>query len=578
MARRTLVATFLVVFLAFSLLVSLPIEFARANPDTLTLRPNADGTYSQFVEVPNSGFIFGNQFESGGTTLWTAEVDTGNIGAVASDYAHHGTYSYKIIETTTSQVCYLKETVSTQTTLYVRFYFMINATISGNYKYFTLCTFLAGTTRIVQWDIWTDGSGKMSLRYQRWYPSYSQRNAVNIGLSANTWYYFDMIYKKDASAGMYSFNFNGATTDSETGLDTSGAGDLTNIYVGTFNGANDHAKTMWFDCVVFSNSADIGAENRPTLVNDQSDNTALQVTASTTQKQTLNLADSGHTTETISSVTAYCRAKGSVITDTLVFVWRTYSNDYETTVPLTLTTSFAEYSEAKTTNPNTGNAWTWTEVDALELGSRTPTNAAGDTTQFSEYWIVVTYSSGAAPQSYVEDSSANAAHSNILIIIWNAILNSASSSTHTGNNYQQWGATDTPAANSAHSDGTLLSWEAILNSLLNPTHSGDNTLNWNASSNVAANGEHSGSPLVNWGAVLDFTLGAAHSGDVFAVAAAYVGVAFEVVITAMARHIAAAIVPATAFDIMVSPIMQLAGLSFMLAAAALILAVARRRS
>lgn len=125
---------------------------------------------------------------------------------------------------------------------------------------------------------------------------------------------------------------------------------------------------------------------------DQSDTTGVE-TISTASKETQNLANTT-ATGTIQTVTAYIRAlaTGSGSPESAVILWRTYGTDYESLSINIGRTAFADYSEARTTNPNTGSAWTWAEVNALEIGSRAATLAqAGDKIQIAEYWIVVSY-------------------------------------------------------------------------------------------------------------------------------------------------------------------------------------------
>jgi len=77
-----------------------------------------------------------------------------------------------------------------------------------------------------------------------------------------------------------------------------------------------------------------------------------------------------------------------------VILWRTYSTDNESSAITISRTAFTDYSETRTTNPNSGQAWTWTEVNALEIGSRASSLASNETIQVSEYWIVVDYTMG----------------------------------------------------------------------------------------------------------------------------------------------------------------------------------------
>jgi hypothetical protein len=85
-----------------------------------------------------------------------------------------------------------------------------------------------------------------------------------------------------------------------------------------------------------------------------------------------------------------------------VFIWRTYSTDYES-APITISrTDFTEYSETRTTNPSTGQTWTWDEVNSLEVGARASTLGGTETLQVSEFWIVVEYVS--PPLAHVDAS------------------------------------------------------------------------------------------------------------------------------------------------------------------------------
>jgi len=74
-----------------------------------------------------------------------------------------------------------------------------------------------------------------------------------------------------------------------------------------------------------------------------------------------------------------------------VILWRTYSTDYESSAITISRTDFTDYSQVRAQNPNTGSSWTWTEVNALEIGSRATTLGSTETIQISEFWIVVDY-------------------------------------------------------------------------------------------------------------------------------------------------------------------------------------------
>jgi|GEM_PF-3122123 len=125
---------------------------------------------------------------------------------------------------------------------------------------------------------------------------------------------------------------------------------------------------------------------------DQSDATGV-VTTNTTNKETQNLASSSDL-GTINSVAGYMRAKatGTSTAEAAVFIWRTYNTDYEGTPFPVGRSFFSNYSEVRTTNPNTSSAWTWTEVNALEIGARAALLVPVlESIEVSEFWIVVDY-------------------------------------------------------------------------------------------------------------------------------------------------------------------------------------------
>jgi len=85
---------------------------------------------------------------------------------------------------------------------------------------------------------------------------------------------------------------------------------------------------------------------------------------------TYNLPAHSAGSGTINSVTVYFRCRKTDVGDTKARAHiQTHSTPYEG-AQKSLTTSWVTYSETWTTNPNTGAAWTWDEIDALEIGVR----------------------------------------------------------------------------------------------------------------------------------------------------------------------------------------------------------------
>jgi len=100
---------------------------------------------------------------------------------------------------------------------------------------------------------------------------------------------------------------------------------------------------------------------------------------------------------TINSVTVYarCKANGSPIVQTSAIIrCKTNGTVYEGN-EITVTTSYVNYSKAWATTPNTGSAWTWTEIDALQIGVglRRWGSSGGTHTHCTQFWVEVDYTS-----------------------------------------------------------------------------------------------------------------------------------------------------------------------------------------
>jgi len=80
---------------------------------------------------------------------------------------------------------------------------------------------------------------------------------------------------------------------------------------------------------------------------------------------TYNIPDHSEGSGTINHVKVYCRMENDTAKGKVAI--RTHSTEYYGNEE-TLTSSWTTYSKQWDTNPNTGSAWTWDEIDALEVG------------------------------------------------------------------------------------------------------------------------------------------------------------------------------------------------------------------
>lgn len=127
---------------------------------------------------------------------------------------------------------------------------------------------------------------------------------------------------------------------------------------------------------------------------DLNDNTYVYVIGSTTLKETEALEDVTPR-GTIISITVYVRAKaiGNGDGEKIKLLLRTHDTDHEVLEVTVSRNAFSDYSSGTITeNPSTHLAWTWEEINALEIGCRASNLDSGETIQVSEFWIVVEYS------------------------------------------------------------------------------------------------------------------------------------------------------------------------------------------
>jgi len=122
------------------------------------------------------------------------------------------------------------------------------------------------------------------------------------------------------------------------------------------------------------------------------DNSYVEPNSATLKYEAYNLENhigSG----TINWVRIYVRARftsaGTTNFRTLI---RTHGTDYESS-DITLSTSYQNYYTQYDTNPNTGLAWTWDEIDSLQAGASGKKSGSVDD-RMTAVWVVISYSLG----------------------------------------------------------------------------------------------------------------------------------------------------------------------------------------
>lgn len=357
----------------------------------LMLRPNADGYYDRW-SIWRAADIFADGFESGDFSLWSGTTTTtGETSTVITTDPHHGAYhaNFQCDGSGTGEQAYAYKTFGGQVTCYARMYVKFKSGLPGAGQYFTILV-LRGTGNLCWLQVFPD----------RWRLNYRNAGATEWSdvmetPALDTWYLVEIYAKVDASAGEYGLWIDGVQKVLVTGKDSDEYGNLTEVRVGYTYTSWQGSRQEYIDCVAVSDSL-IGAAEHYGRTSDQSDSNGLKVVSSTALKELLNLENTSQT-GTINSVTAYVKAKasGSDPAEQIRILWRTYSTDYESGDISVSRAAFTEYSQQRTTNPNTGSAWTWAEVDALQVGIRASVLASGENVWASEVWIVINYTTAA---------------------------------------------------------------------------------------------------------------------------------------------------------------------------------------
>lgn len=140
------------------------------------------------------------------------------------------------------------------------------------------------------------------------------------------------------------------------------------------------------------------------VCNDQSDASYVYDTGTTGvfKRDLYNMDNSGVGDGTINSVTVYARMYKDTngFNDQSISL-KTNGTTYNYTVTMNNNTeTFDDYNTgALTTNPQSGSAWTWSEVDAIQAGPRIRSWNTGTHSACAEIWVVVDYTAATGDTS-----------------------------------------------------------------------------------------------------------------------------------------------------------------------------------
>jgi len=218
-------------------------------------------------EVPNAGTVFSNQFEEGDFTAWTG---TNGNPSVVTTWAHHGT-NCVLLDNDYEKVY---KTITGASPCWFRFYFQFSIAPATSETYliahlgrgdedYAGC-YIRNNAGSIEWGLEVYKSDWSKTLY--W--------ASSPNPTINTVYCVEIGWIKNTLGGAYLY-IDGVSVlnPAVTTLDHT----ITDVYLKMLTSGSS-SPNQRYDCVVVS-SAYIGVENRPPLVNDSSDNTAVQVVA-----------------------------------------------------------------------------------------------------------------------------------------------------------------------------------------------------------------------------------------------------------------------------------------------------------
>jgi hypothetical protein len=202
--------------------------------------------------------IFSDGFESGDFSAWTGDYSgTGDDPTITSTDVHSGSYAAEFDVPAWCHSYVWKDISSGYNTVFARWYQRFEEVPDSDGEYFRTFRLKDASAVTVCTMQLQNISGTMQLRLTKDYPS--GNTDVSYTFSTNTWYCFEVKFTRDSSDGEYSVWINGSSVISDTGLDTSSAGQPSRFIFGRASYGSIATVTQVDDVVIAD--AYIGSES-----------------------------------------------------------------------------------------------------------------------------------------------------------------------------------------------------------------------------------------------------------------------------------------------------------------------------
>lgn len=205
--------------------------------------------------------IFSDGFEAA-DWMWTGTtVSSGDAINIIIGAAHHGIrYGQADLGGDGSEAAYCYETITGQTTLYVRAYFRLQTAlpVDGQYVYVITARGSGNHASIYFSNI--GGDYRFTLRSMN--GATTEYTPYSYAYALNTWYCLELYVYVHATDGAYTVWLNGNQVIALSGKDSDDYGNIVTVQVGCRSSNFTVAHEVDFDCAVIAD-AYIGTEAKP---------------------------------------------------------------------------------------------------------------------------------------------------------------------------------------------------------------------------------------------------------------------------------------------------------------------------